>query len=448
MTKDVELHQPPDVEFAASMFDNAPCGIVICDESNTLLKANRTFASWTGRASEELVRQARLQDFLTRPCRVLFEAQFAPMLRLQGFVREIALQIQRPGLGPLPVLLNAVLRRAEDGSERVDYMLFDATERNQYERSLREARKEAEQLSAIVTSSPDAILRVRMDGLVERWNPGAEKLLGVSAVDAAMANITSVVEVPRTPEWFCDASRRAEEVGRVSFEAKLKDGQHVEIALTPIDGEAHMSSTTSFSVVIRDISEIIAARQQAKLMMRELNHRVKNVLSVVIGVAKQTLSSEVPEREKFIQRLRSLARAHDVLVTARLEQANLHDLVQMTAVEAGGGENLQFNGPSLVLRAGQAVSLSMALHELVTNSIKYGALSRSEGHVDVIWDVDKERNLHLVWTEAGGPPVTEPNRRGFGTRMIERALTMEFGGVVKINFHRAGLLVDMRLPLI
>lgn len=189
----------------------------------------------------------------------------------------------------------------------------------------------------------------------------------------------------------------------------------------------------------------IEARQV--LLINELNHRVKNTLAIVQGLAQQSFKTDMPTEEAkaaFGARLHALAAAHSLLTRQNWEEALLMDAIR-DAVEAAAGEaadRVHYEGPNVVLPPQSAVTWAMAIHELCTNAIKYGALSNQTGTVSVRWTVSKvasESRLTLEWIEAGGPAVSPPNRKGFGSRMIERALASELQGNVALEYERSGV---------
>jgi two-component sensor histidine kinase len=185
-----------------------------------------------------------------------------------------------------------------------------------------------------------------------------------------------------------------------------------------------------------------------RLMVDELNHRVKNTLAIVQGVAQQSFRGrDVPEavRKSFEGRLAALATAHDLLTRANWESAELGELAE--EVMRLHAERVDVQGPPTRLPPKTAVSLAMALHELCTNAVKYGALSHPEGRVSLSWEAADGR-LALVWAEHGGPPVSPPARRGFGTRMIERALAADVDGKAELDFRPEGIVcrIEAALP--
>jgi two-component sensor histidine kinase len=196
---------------------------------------------------------------------------------------------------------------------------------------------------------------------------------------------------------------------------------------------------------------VLAERQQ-KLLLDELNHRVKNTLATVQSIAAQTLRTN-PEprafREAFEARLVALAGTHDLLTAGAWRGAALRDVAQLE-FRPYGPERYRLDGPEVSLSPAEALSLGLLFHELATNAAKYGALSTGQGRVDVAWSVreDGGRRLALTWTETGGPPVVAPTRRGFGSRLIERSLSGELGGEAVLEFAPDGLRCHVVLPLL
>jgi two-component sensor histidine kinase len=174
---------------------------------------------------------------------------------------------------------------------------------------------------------------------------------------------------------------------------------------------------------------------------------VKNTLAVVQGIARQSFRDEArASLDVFEARLAALSRAHNLLTDADWKAADLRDIVLDQLTQAGA--RVQATGPSVLLAPQIAVNLALALHELGANATKYGALSNDSGRVEISWRVESDPfALRLRWEEAGGPTVQPPGRRGFGSRMIERALSAEPGGVVQIAYPPTGVVCDIHASL-
>ncbi|MDO9432886.1 MAG: CHASE domain-containing protein [Phenylobacterium sp.] len=203
----------------------------------------------------------------------------------------------------------------------------------------------------------------------------------------------------------------------------------------------------------REIVARIAAEAHQKLLLDELNHRVKNTLATVQSIAAQSLrhGADVSSvRDSFEARLIALSQAHNLLTRDNWRGASLAELVKTELVPYGGanGERMRISGQEVWLAPSTAVALGMAFHELATNAVKYGALSGPEGRVDVSWTVTDERQLRIVWSEQGGPVVTKPDRRGFGSRVIVGGLAHQLDGVVDLAFAPTGVVctIVFKLP--
>jgi len=176
-------------------------------------------------------------------------------------------------------------------------------------------------------------------------------------------------------------------------------------------------------------------------LVAELDHRVKNVLAVVQSLAAQSVR-RAPSLDSFLKtfagRLRSMASAHQLLTATRWRGAGMQNIA---AAELGGlapGQT-HWQGPDLLLTPRAANAMSLALHELVTNAVKFGALSTELGRVEVVWKPTADGGLELSWTESGGPPVAAPTRHGFGATLLERVTGRELGGVARVEHRRQGV---------
>jgi PAS domain S-box-containing protein len=206
--------------------------------------------------------------------------------------------------------------------------------------------------------------------------------------------------------------------------------------------------------VVMDVSDRKKWEEHQQLLINELNHRVKNTLATVQSIVSQTLRNATTAhdaKDALESRLFALSRAHDVLTRENWEGASLYEIVAQ-AVEpysSRGEDRLHLSGPDVRLSPRMALALAMALQELATNAVKYGALSNGGGEILISWAVDRARarpRLQLCWEERGGPPVEPPKRRGFGSRLIERTLAQDLDGEVRINFAATGVVCRVDAP--
>ncbi|MGH8176020.1 MAG: chemotaxis protein CheB [Steroidobacter sp.] len=203
-----------------------------------------------------------------------------------------------------------------------------------------------------------------------------------------------------------------------------------------------------------DVTEVVAAEEQQRILVSELNHRVRNMLQVVIGLANQTLhrSAGLKEFERaFMGRMQALARAYELLSRDGWHKVSMEELMQ-SQLSAFGSEGARYNaaGEDVELTSNAALALGLVVYELGTNATKYGALSAPEGRVDVNWRMEKVdgsgRHLVIRWIESGGPAVKEPTRSGFGSELVKRQLKHELRGNAEMEFHENGLQVTLTVP--
>lgn len=203
-----------------------------------------------------------------------------------------------------------------------------------------------------------------------------------------------------------------------------------------------------------DITERRRAENQRRLLTKELNHRVKNNLAIVQALVQQTLrnAGDLDEAAQVVsERLAALSSAHDVLAKNAWMEGDLRTTIEAVVHAQAHPNRISIAGPEVSLAPGQVMAISLAVHELATNAVKYGALSNEDGRVSISWEVAAEAagtngsELVVTWSELGGPPVTEPDRRGFGSRLLER-ITAGEGGSAERAFPPTGLVCTLRLP--
>lgn len=264
------------------------------------------------------------------------------------------------------------------------------------------------------------------------------------------------------PEWVADTARDPD-FARKGFGFKSAFAFPVTsegkiVAVLEFFGREISELDPDLLLTVRTLGEQVGrvlerkrTEEHQRLLLNELNHRVKNILAVVQGVASQTFKGTAADpaaKRAFDERLMALAAAHDVLTTGNWEAASIHEVIVRSGMGCGASDQrFRVKGPDVGLRPKSAVALSMALHELCTNAVKYGALSNDVGTVDVSWRVSEGRTLHLHWIETGGPPVTSPSKLGVGSTMIERALASELGGTAELRFEESGLQCLIEAPL-
>ncbi|WP_295191323.1 HWE histidine kinase domain-containing protein [uncultured Brevundimonas sp.] len=200
-----------------------------------------------------------------------------------------------------------------------------------------------------------------------------------------------------------------------------------------------------------DITENVLAAQRQKLMIDELNHRVKNTLATVQSIAIQTARSNTDPSsfaETFQSRIMALSHTHNLLTQSHWEGADLRAILEHET-EAYGPTRISLNGPPVSLEPAVVLSLGMIFHELATNAAKYGALHTPDGRILIDWGLadQRDRKLKLSWREIGGPKITSPERRGFGSRLIERNIRHDLAGEIDLVYAPDGLIAELTVPL-
>ncbi len=335
----------------------------------------------------------------------------------------------------------------------------DMTERNQRERSLQDSQR---RLNAVLNNATVAIFLMDDRQHCVYMNAAAERLTGYTLPETLGRPLRDVIHHTRSdgshfPLEECAIDRAFPEEHQTQGEEVFvhKDGSFYPVAFTasPIQDEG--SRPIGTIIEVRDIRAEKRAQEHQRVLINELNHRVKNTLATVQSIAAQTLrnAANTQEAKEALEgRLFALSRTHDVLTRESWDGADLYDIAAQ-AVEpysSRGEDRLHLNGPHVRLPPRMALALAMAFQELATNAVKYGALSMPGGEIQITWSVDPagaETELHLRWEERGGPPVEAPARRGFGTRLIERSLAQDLDGEVRIEFAPAGVVCAVAAPL-
>ncbi len=241
---------------------------------------------------------------------------------------------------------------------------------------------------------------------------------------------------------------RGEDVHDEVLEIVFDDGERRTLLFRAVPLRSPAGELQGAVCVGADVTERHRYEEHLRLVLSELNHRVKNTLAIVQSIAALTFKgAEAAARVDFEKRLLTLSAVHSLLIDRNWENASLKDVVRTTlATHRGGGERVHYEGDDFRLRPKSAVAVSMALHELATNAIKYGALSVEAGRVSVNWQTANGR-LFMRWQETGGPRVSPPISTGFGSRMIEQGLASELQGDVRIDYRAEGVICTIDAPL-
>jgi PAS domain S-box-containing protein len=331
---------------------------------------------------------------------------------------------------------------ARDAAERS----WAAVERAQAEQSLVESE---DHYRHTVEFNPQVTWTARADGqlnrVANRWNVWT----GTSGLGGSW--VEAIHPDDRQPSL--DAWSRSVSTGEpydIEHRVKMRDGSWRWARSRAFPRRHDDGDICLWYGSTEDIHERKVAEEHQRLLINELNHRVKNTLASVQAIAFQTLRGEIPlaeARARFEARLMALSAAHNLLTEENWVGASLDRVVKdSTEHLAGGSARFDVAGEPLRLTPRAALALAMALHELGTNAAKYGALSVEGGRVSIAWRIEDDR-LRLEWRESGGPAVEPPASRGFGSRLIERGLEADLGGRAALIFDPAGLVCEIEASL-
>lgn len=420
-----------------AIFSQSAAGIALGDLSGKLLSVNQRYCDIVGRPPEELIGR-RMHD-LTFADDLPENSRLFARLVESGESFNTEKRYVR-GDGSLVWVANSVSAIRDDRGRisQAVAIAVDVTERKR-------AQEVEKRFASMVASSNDAILGIDLEMTITAWNAAATRLYGYSEEEAVGQSVLILVPDDRKQEEPTILRQIGAGLIVEPYETKRlrKDGRLVDVMLSVSPILNGSGRVTGASKVAHDVSARKEAERLQAVLNGELNHRVKNLLSTVIAIARQTLGRDNSNREEveaFTARLRSLSRAQDLLVAGEWQRSDLRSVVGQ-AVSPYPAEKFRVTGPSVLLPPKAVVSLSLALHELATNAAKYGALSADGGRVALEWEHDAlaSNTLTMIWREMGGPEVSAPLRRGFGSTLLERVLALELRGKTDISYDRGGL---------
>jgi PAS domain S-box-containing protein len=341
------------------------------------------------------------------------------------------------------VIVESRLQLLDDGT--VIEVNRDTTDRKQIE----DDEQQLSFLAAIVQSSDDAIATKNLDGIITSWNKGAEGVFGYTAEEAIGQPITIVIPQDRQDEErrILTRIRRGERIEHFETIRQHKHGNLIWVSLTISPVKNAEGKIVGASKTARDITEQKRTGEQIATLAREAEHRSKNLLANVQAMVNLSQADSVVDLKKAIEgRIQALANVHSLFVASRWIGAELSTIAQqeLAPYSATGEKRVQTDGPQVLLAPDIAQAVAVTLHELATNAVKYGALSTTNGHIDLKWSQEANGRLNLRWIETGGPTVLPPTRRGFGGRIIEQMIA-QLKGDTRFDWRAEGLVCEITL---
>ena len=447
---------------SGDILDLLPIATLVCGADGSILQYNKRAVEIWGRAPEpgqshpDFVRGVKFFASDGTPMRTSLVER---VLATGEPVRDTELRIERADGSEVYVAISVdPLRNARGDMVGVINCFLDITERRrmvaQLEESRRLAREQEQRFAATYQHAAIGITEIAPDGRLLRVNEAICAITGRTRESLLASHLFTYTHADDAdPDRESFRKQVAGELQFYSIEKRLvrPDGREVWVSVRSSPVRAASGELLYVVRVVQDISERKIAERRQKLLIDELNHRVKNTLATVQSLAAQTARGEPPPavfRERFEGRLTALSKAHDQLTVRHWENADLRDLLtaSLAPYAATASNRIVLRGEDIVLRPRAVLTLAMVFHELTTNAAKYGALSVSGGRVEIAWRPVEENGrtqLRIEWTESGGPPVAAPGRRGFGSRLIEGSIAAELGGGGNLTYAATGLICAM-----
>jgi PAS domain S-box-containing protein len=298
---------------------------------------------------------------------------------------------------------------------------------------------------SVLAASEDCIKVISLDGNLTFMSEGGMRVMEVSDFNA-------IAGCPWPDFWKDGGNAEARDAiasaaaGKSSrfvgkADTMLGNARWWDVQVSPIlDSSGAPKAILSVS---RDITELKLAEQQTALLAQEMNHRMRNVLTLVQAIVGQTLGGDGGSdhaRSKILERIAAIGKAQDVLTQGSWTAASLERVIEGVIGTHSEISRFRLDGPDLDLDSHRALAMALAINELTVNAIKHGALSVAEGHVNIVWSADADGNLELTWTEHAGPALTaQPTRSGFGSTLLTRAVPAYFEGRTDIQYRPEGL---------
>lgn len=427
-----------------------PFGVYVCDAQGTIVRWNRAAARLWGRDPQSGGPATRFCGAvrLYRPSGAPVAHASSPMavaLATGIAFSDEELLLERPDGSKVEIALQVEVLRRADGAVAGAVGAF---------RERRHADQTAQRLAAIVENSDDAILTKDLDGIITSWNRGAERLYGYTAEETIGRPVSMLIPLDRQDEEpsILARIRRGERIEHFDTIRRRKDGSLVDISLSVSPLRNARGEIVGASKIARDVTEHRRAQEQQRLLLREMNHRVKNLFALagsIVMLSARTAETPKALAQAATERLAALARAHALTqpsgASGEAERpTTLHALVRTILSPYDPAESrVTVSGADPTLAGHALTGLALLLHEFATNASKYGALSTPEGRVDVAC-AEAGEQLLVTWTERGGPPVEgEAGAEGFGTMLARATVKGQLGGSIERDWQPEGLVIRL-----
>jgi len=311
-------------------------------------------------------------------------------------------------------------------------------------------------MAAIVESSMDAIISKNLNGIITSWNPAAMSLFGYSAEEAIGKSVLMLIPDGQQHEetLIIQRIRKGERVETYETTRRHKDGHMIPVSLTISPVRNAAGNIVGASKIARDITNRKESERRIRLLMREVNHRVKNQYSVILAMIRESgkrTSDPSAFEQQVRERIMALSDSHDLLVSGDWSGATISDLLRAQLKPFANSERISTSGPLILLNPSAVQYLGIAFHELATNATKHGALSVPGGRIKVEWRIsgegDGESRFELAWREEGGRSAPPEARTGFGTIVLMRVAPQAMNGSGELTYTADGATWRLDAPL-
>ncbi len=450
------------VEWLSAIVENTPECVKVVDHDGTLVQMNPAGLRMLDAETSSEVEGLRVCDLIAPEHRQYWWDQHRRVCggeKLSWEFDIISLGGTRRHMEThaVPMALPGSLRDAP-GSFVQLAVTRDITDRKRLEVATREAER---RLADLLDALPTAIYTTDANGMVTYFNQACVELAGrrptIGTDEWCVTWRLYWPDGTPMPHETCPMAIALTEnraIHGAEAVAERPDGTRVPFLAYPVPLRNDAGEVVGAVNMLVDITERKVAEDHRQLLLNELNHRVKNTLATVQSIAAHSFRRDASSEgyRWFEGRLIALSKAHDVLSRENWQAADLREVIEQAVApfQVSGRERFITQGPAQRLRPKQALALAMALHELCTNAAKYGALSSDTGQVCITWQLasrNQEPTLQLHWEEIGGPPVTAPVRKGFGSRLLEGGLAGELDAEVRLAYLTDGVVCDIEVPL-
>ena len=449
---------PIDVHLPIDVLDVLPCAVYVCDSEGRVVRCNQRAVELWGRApklgsmDERFCGSWRLYRMNGGPL-PHNQCPIAEVLRHGRPVRDQEVVIERPDGSRITALANIVALRDASGTITGAVNCFlDITERKRMEEALRERDRQSRDLLDVL---PAAIYTTDAAGQITFYNQAAVEFSGrrpeIGSDEWCVSWRMYSPNGAPLPHEECPmaiALKEGRPIRGAEAVAERPDGTRVPFIPYPTPLRDASGALVGAVNMLVDITERKQDEAKTKLLVREVNHRANNLLTLLNAMMRQTRAETVPELVTAMEgRIGALARVQSRLARSQWNGTDLLTLIreELAPFDQRDAPRIQIAGPPVPLAAGDAQALAIVIHELAVNAAKYGALSASSGNVAINWSLMQDGQLVLTWSEGGGPIVSRPDRQGFGTRAIS-ILADQLDGTIEIDWRREGLACRLSIP--